>query len=131
MIRLLRACAVLLGVAGLFGLVGVFQDGVPGAQPVSLLPICVLTLGLAAWLYLRATRLAERAARAEQGRKLLALADASGALTAAQVMNALALPQEEAEAALTRLARDGLAAFEVDAAGTPVYRVVKLPAPRS
>jgi len=131
MIRLLRVSAVLLGVAGLFGLVGVFQDSSPGTQPLSLLPISVITLGLAAWLYLRAGRMAARARRVEESRKLLALAGEPGTLTAAQVMSALALTREEAEAALTRMSREGLARFDIDAEGTPIYRVAKLPAPRS
>ena len=46
-------------------------------------------------------------------------------LTPAMIQAALGMEKAEADAALTRLRQDGLAEFDVDESGTPVYRVQK------
>ncbi len=59
-------------------------------------------------------------------RKLLLLAQETGRLNAAEVVAGLSLTREEADAALTKLARDGLAELDLDENGAPVYRVQKV-----
>ena len=57
--------------------------------------------------------------------KLLALAEKDGLLTPAMIQAALGVEKAQADDALTDLRKEGLAEFEVDENGAPVYRVSK------
>jgi hypothetical protein len=84
--------------------------------------IAGVLLGL--WFVFGVGRRKSRRNKAEV-QKLLALAAKDGTLTPAMIQAALGMEKEEADAALTRLRQDGLAEFDVDESGTPVYRVQK------
>jgi hypothetical protein len=55
--------------------------------------------------------------------KLLALAAAEGTLTPQMIQAALGYSKEKADKALAGLRKEGLAEFDVDGTGSPVYRV--------
>lgn len=66
-----------------------------------------------------------RRRRKAEVQKLLALAAKDGTLTTAMIQAALGFDKEAADRALTDLRKDGLAEFDVDESGAPVYRVSK------
>jgi hypothetical protein len=72
----------------------------------------------------RAKWLQKKMRRAEV-QKLLALAAKDGMLTPAMIQASLGMDKKEADEALTDLRKEGLAEFDVDENGAPVYRVSK------
>jgi hypothetical protein len=58
--------------------------------------------------------------------KLIELGQATGTLTVAQVVAKLSITADEANEALKGLTRDGIAQFDVDDTGAPIYRVQKV-----
>jgi hypothetical protein len=129
-VLMMRVAGAMLAIFGVLGFAGSFDVNAQGKRQLQLLPIFLLMLAAAAFLWIRANRQSSRNRRVTLDRKLLSLGQESGALTVAQVVAGLQLTSEEATAALTQLTRDGLAQFDVDAEGAPIYRVSKLPPPR-
>ncbi len=110
-------------------LLGTLVDtSVPHASVAAVL-VCLAIIAAGALLFWRAQVLAVRQLNIERNRKLVALAHKSGTLTAAQVELALALTAAEANRALSHLVQEGLAQFDVDADGAPVYKVAKVELP--
>jgi hypothetical protein len=124
-----RIAGVVLAVIGLLGLAGSFDVNKQGHRPLELIPIFLLILAAAVFLFVRGQRGSTRDRRVALEKELLYLAQPSGTLTVAQVIARMSLTSDEAKAALVQLEADGLAEFDVDAEGMPLYRVRKVPPP--
>jgi len=92
------------------------------------LPVTIFfaaVLAGAAFSWISAVRGARRAERSAEVQKLLALAAGDGTLTPAMIVAGMGMSKDEADAALLMLRESGVAEFDVDEHGTPVYRVAK------
>jgi hypothetical protein len=121
--RVVAGCSALFAVVML---AGSFSPDHPEERGI----VMVLTLfsaALSALLFVRAHQRSKRSRMVSLDRRLLALAQGTGILTVPHVVAALSLTSDEAKAALSQLSKDGLAEFDVDAEGAPIYRVRKLP----
>jgi hypothetical protein len=125
-ILLMRLVAVGLALFALVMFAGSFNPAHPEERGVVLMLAAPAT-AVAVFLFVRARRMSTHDRSVVLNRKLLSLAQGAGFLTVAQVVAELSLTSDEAKAALTELSRDGLAEFDVDAEGAPIYRVRKLP----
>jgi len=119
-----RIVAIALLVIGVLALFGSFDEGPKGVREVA--PIALVMLAVGVFLLIQVQRRVARRRKISLNRKLLELAQATGTLTVPQVVAGLSLTGDEAKAALTGLSHDGLAQFDIDAEGAPVYRVSKL-----
>jgi ABC-type multidrug transport system fused ATPase/permease subunit len=127
MVLLARVTGLVVAIFALLGMIGCFTDrGPDGRVQVSLVIFFALGLAAAGWLFYHAAQRSGRDARVALSQKLLALGRATGTLTVAQVIASLSLTKQEASDALTQLSRDGLATFEVDSEGSPLYRIARL-----
>lgn len=126
MILFLRLLALLLISFGLLGALGTLVE--PDAAQRSLPAVVIFGASIAGGISLgvRAQKLAARARSVALNRKLVALAQKTGTLTPAQVEVSLSMTADEAAAALSHLSSQGLAQFDLDAEGVPVYRVQKI-----
>lgn len=122
----MRAVAVGLTLFAIVMIAGSFSPVHPEERGIVLV-LAVASIAGAVFLFVRAQRRSTHDESVAMNRKLLALAQGTGFLTVPHVVAELSLTGEEAKAALTRLSRDGLAEFDVDAEGAPIYRVRKLP----
>ena len=130
MILLMRVAGVVLAVIGVLGFFGSFDADEKGHRPLELLPIFAIMLAVSVFLLVRAHQRSRRDQAVALEGRLISLGQATGVLTVAHVVAALSLTSDEAKAALTLLTRDGLAEFDVDAEGAPIYRIRKLPSPK-
>ena len=123
----MRVAATLLALFALVMVAGSFSPDHPEERGIVLVLAAAAT-AVAVFLFVRARKQATRDTTVALDSKLLALAQGTGGvLTVAHVVAALSLTSDEAKAALSQLSRDGLAEFDVDAEGAPIYRVRKLP----
>jgi hypothetical protein len=122
----MRVVAVGLALFALVMLAGSFSPEHPEERGIVLM-LAVPAMATAVFLFVRARKMSTHDRSVDLNRKLLALARGTGVLTVAQVVAELSLTSDEAKAALTQLSKDGLAEFDVDAEGAPIYRVRKLP----
>ena len=104
MVLMMRVTGVMLAIFGVLGFAGSFDVNAQGKRQLELLPIFILMLAAAGFLWVRANRQSSCNRRVVLDHKLLSL---------------------------TQLSRDGLAQFDIDADGAPIYRVSKLPPPRT
>jgi hypothetical protein len=125
-ILLMRVVAVMLALFALVMIAGSFSPIHPEERG-TVLVLAAASAAAAVFLFVRARERSTHDESVAMNRELLALAQGTGFLTVPQVVAALALTGDEAKAALTQLSRDGLAEFDVDAEGAPIYRVRKLP----
>jgi hypothetical protein len=120
-----RIVGVLLVVFGLLGIFGVVDGKERAVARFWLLVVFAIPVAGGAAVFRSASRHDKRLAVVSEQQKLIALGAESGTLTATRVVVALGWTKEEADAALTRLRASGLAEFDVDEAGAPVYRLSK------
>jgi hypothetical protein len=123
----MRVLAVFLAACAILGAAGAIDPSDGGDSKLSLLPIFAVMLAAGVFLFVHAQRRQRRDQRVALEGRLLALAQGSGILTVPHVVVALSLTSEEAKAALSQLSKDGLAEFDVDAEGAPIFRVRKFP----
>jgi hypothetical protein len=89
----------------------------------AILAVIVAGVLLGLWLAFGWRKARRSRARRAEVQKLLELAAKDGTLTPAMLQAALGWDKEKAETALSGMSKDGLAQFDVDESGAPVYRV--------
>ena len=117
-----RLAAIVIGVFASFLLLGAVIDSDPPGKKAALIlfALAILAACVALWRSAQKT-VAKNRERAEV-QKLLAMVGDQGTLATPQLV-AAGYTREEAEEALKRLQDSGVAQFDVDETGTPVYRV--------
>ena len=126
MVLVMKLSALAVIAFGGVMLLGTVVDTAVAHPSVPAVLVCLAIIAAGALLFWRAQVLATRELNIARNRKLVALAQKSGTLTAAQVELALALTSAEANRALSHLVQEGLAQFDVDAEGAPIYKVAKV-----
>ena len=119
-----RVFAVILTVVGVMGLLGTVIGKDPARSVVALSIFFALMVGAGVLLFRNALRAGKRAEEKAEVHKLLVLAGEHGTLAPPQLI-AAGYSKEEAADALKLLKQSGLAEFDVDDTGTPVYRLHK------